>query len=102
MVVLVESHHLVEYSTCSKCGAVQYSRRSGFCTRCGAALYERHNFHFARLPRYHNAPRAISGWKSVPFIVRLAIYAVSGMVLLSVGFWLLMVLAIFGPPSSHP
>jgi nitrate reductase NapE component len=70
--------------------------------RCGAALYERHNFHFARLPRYHNAPRDLSAWKSVPFIVRLAIYAVSGMVLLSFGFWLLMVLAIFGPPSPHP
>jgi hypothetical protein len=31
--------------------------------------------------------------------VRLAVYAISGMVLLSFGFWLLMVLAIFG---SHP
>ncbi len=76
-------------STCSKCGAVQYGSHSAFCTRCGTSL---------RL-RYYNAPRARSGWKSIPLIVRLAIYAVSGMVLLSVGFWLLMVLAIFG---SHP
>jgi hypothetical protein len=90
---------LVGYSTCSRCGAFQYGRRSAFCTRCGAALYERHNFHFARLPRYHNAPRTQSGWQSVPLIVRLAVYAISGMVLLSFGIWLLMVLAIFG---SHP
>lgn len=78
--------------TCSKCGAVQYTGRSAFCTRCGTSL---------KL-RYYNAPPARSGWKSLPFIVRLAIYAVSGMVLLSVGFWLLMVLAIFGPHSPHP
>lgn len=75
--------------TCSKCGAVQYTGGSVFCTRCGTSL---------KL-RYYNAPRANSGWKSIPFIVRLAIYSVSGMVLLSVGFWLLMVLAVFG---SHP
>lgn len=76
-------------STCSNCGAVQYGSHSAYCTRCGTNL---------KL-RYYNAPRARSGWNSIPFIVRLAIYAVSGIVLLSVGFWLLMVLAIFGP---HP
>lgn len=76
-------------STCSKCGAVQYGSCSAFCTRCGTSL---------KL-RYYNAPRARSGWKSIPLIVRLAIYAVSGMILLSVGFWLLMVVVIFG---SHP
>ncbi len=75
--------------TCSNCGAVQYSGGSAFCTRCGTSLKI----------RYYNAPRAHSGWKSIPFIVRLAIYAVSGIVLLSVAFWLLMVLAIF---ESHP
>lgn len=51
------------------------------------------------LRRYHNAPRTQSGWQSVPLIVRLAVYAISAMVLLSFGFWLLMVLAIFG--KSH-
>jgi hypothetical protein len=82
-------------TACSKCGAVQYGRHSAFCTRCGASLHQR-RFRLPRFPRYYEAPRAHSGWQSVPLIVRLAIYAISGMVLLSVGFWLLMVLAIFG------
>lgn len=80
--------------TCSKCGTVQYSRHSAFCTHCGTSVSQL---------RYYNAPRAHSGWKSIPYIVRLAIYAISGMVLLSVGFWLLVVLAIFGSqPHPHP
>ena len=96
---LVEKHRLVAYATCSKCGAAQYSRLGAFCTRCGATLYQRIDFRFARLPRYHGAPRTHSGWQSVPFIVRSAIY---GIILLSVGLWLLVILAIFVPHSPRP
>jgi hypothetical protein len=81
---------LVGYLTCSKCGTVQCSS-GAFCTRCGAALYQRIDFRFARLSRYHGAPR--SGWQSVPFIARLAIYAA---ISLSLSLWLLVGLAIFG------
>ncbi len=70
--------------TCSKCGAAQYSQRAAFCTRCGASLDQGRSLRLPRFPRYYDAPRARTGWQSVPLIVRLAVYAISGMVLLSV------------------
>jgi hypothetical protein len=80
-------------SFCTRCGSDSYGSRSAFCTRCGANLIPSPS-----QSRYYNAPPAPrTGWKSLPFVVRVAIYAISSLVLFSVGFWLLIVLAIFGP-----
>ena len=59
-------------STCSSCGFATYNSRSAFCTRCGARL---------------DAPPARSGWKSLPFALRLTIYALCVPVLMGVFVW---------------
>ena len=63
---------------CSRCGSESYGSRSAFCTRCGASLNR---------PRSYNAPPARSGWKSLPLIVRLTIYALCVPVLIGVLIW---------------
>ena len=53
---------------CARCGAPRYGWRSGFCTCCGSSSF--------RSQRRYNAEAPRSGWKSLPIIVRLAIYIV--------------------------
>jgi len=70
---------------CSKCGAPQYSQSSAFCTRCGAS---------------HGAPAPLSGWRSLPFIVRLTVCALCVPVLVGVFMWvsvLATILSLFRP-----
>jgi ribosomal protein L37E len=85
---------------CSRCGSGSYDARSAFCTRCGASL----NSSPAPL-RYYNAPPAPrTGWKSLPFVVRLTVYALCVPVLLGVLMWLSVlatILSLFQPPT-HP
>jgi ribosomal protein L37E len=78
---------------CSRCGSESYGSRSAFCTRCGASLNR---------PRYYNAPPARSGWKSLPFVVRLTICALCVPVLIGVLMWLSVlatILSLFRPPT---
>jgi hypothetical protein len=53
--------------------------------------------------RYYNAPPAPrTGWKSLPFFVRLTIYALCVPVLIGVPMWLSLfatILSLFHPPA---
>jgi ribosomal protein L37E len=73
------------FLTCSKCGAVQYSRDSAFCTRCGSST-------FRIVGRSYNIEAPRTGWKSLPFIVRLAIYIVCIPPIIGAIFWTILIL----------
>jgi hypothetical protein len=55
-------------TVCARCGAPRYRWRSAFCTRCGSSSFGTQRSYDVDAPR--------TGWKSLPFIVRLAIYIV--------------------------
>jgi len=73
------------FFTCSKCGEVQYSRDSAFCTRCGSST-------FRAVGRSYNVEAPRTGWKSLPFIVRLAIYIVCIPPIIGAAFWAILIL----------
>ncbi len=71
--------------SCSKCGAVHYSWDSAFCTRCGSST-------FRTMGRSYNVEAPRTGWKSLPFIVRLAIYIVCIPPIIGAAFWAILIL----------
>jgi hypothetical protein len=69
---------------CAICGAPSYARRSAFCTRCGSSDFTR---------RSYGAPsRERSSWKSLPLMVRFAIYVTCIPILIGAAVWALFIL----------
>jgi hypothetical protein len=69
---------------CASCGAPRYGWRSAFCTRCGSSSFRGLKSYNADVPR--------TGWKSLPIIVRLAIYIVCIPPIIGATVWAIVIL----------
>ena len=67
---------------CARCGAAPQTTAARFCRRCGAVL-----------PIEHVYEQRVSGWKSLPVLIRLAIWILAVPVLLAGVFWAMLILA---------
>jgi hypothetical protein len=68
---------------CARCGVAPQSSAARFCRRCGAVL-----------PVEHVYEHRLTGWKSLPILIRLAIWIVAVPVLIAGAVWALVILAV--------